>query len=372
MAGTQRDLASHDLWLRSLARSYARRGMDHPVTTPTARDLADARLWHASRHRSLERRHAVVARRRPGPPSAATASFALAVTATAVAVPALGGAVAPASASTGLAAVQRALGVTADGVMGPQTRAALRRFQREHGLPAVGVAGPRTLAALNLNRASGDRSEGATPRAATGVAGTSVAAVQQRLGVAADGIAGPQTRAAITSFQGAHGLPATGRLDDATRTAILQSDATAAPKPSTAAGGGQDAAPAPAPAAASGVDAAVAAARAQIGKPYRSAGRGPGGFDCSGLTAFAFRAAGISLGASSFAQYGQGAAIDRSQVQAGDLVFFNTNGGGASHVGIATGPATMISATTHGVMEASFSSGYWAAHYVGARRLTPS
>jgi hypothetical protein len=38
-------------------------------------------------------------------------------------------------------------------------------------------------------------------------------------------------------------------------------------------------------------------------------------------------------------------------------------------VGIATSPTTMISATTHGVMESSFSSGYWDGHYVGARRV---
>ncbi|HEY3020640.1 MAG TPA: NlpC/P60 family protein, partial [Solirubrobacteraceae bacterium] len=181
-------------------------------------------------------------------------------------------------------------------------------------------------------------------------------------------VVGPRTRAAIGAFQGAHGLPATGRVDAATRAAILQAE------PAAATGGGDDSDPAPdpAPAAASGIGAAVDAARAQIGKPYRSAGKGPGGFDCSGLTAFAFRAAGISLGASSFAQYGRGSAVDRSQIQAGDLVFFNTNGPGASHVGVATGPTTMISATTHGVMEASFSSGYWAGHYVGARRVTPS
>jgi cell wall-associated NlpC family hydrolase len=362
MAGTQRDLASHDLWLRSQSRSHARRGVDHPAS-PIRRDLGDPRLWHASRHRSLERRHAAAARRRPGPPRAATASFALAVTATAVAVPALGGAVAPASASTGLTAVQRALGITADGVMGPETRAALRRFQREHGLPSVGIAGPRTRAALGL-----DGADAATPRAATGVARTSVVELQRRLGVAADGIVGPQTRAAISAFQREHDLAATGRLDAATRAAILQSDAPAG-TPRAAAPAGEDDA-APGPAAAQGVAAAVEAARAQVGKPYRSAGKGPGGFDCSGLTAFAFRAAGVSLGASSFSQYGQGAAIERSQIQAGDLVFFNTNGPGASHVGVATGPSTMISATTHGVMEASFSSGYWAAHYVGARRVT--
>ena len=47
-------------------------------------------------------------------------------------------------------AVQRALGVRADGVVGPQTRRAVRRFQRAHGLVADGVIGPRTLAALKM------------------------------------------------------------------------------------------------------------------------------------------------------------------------------------------------------------------------------
>jgi cell wall-associated NlpC family hydrolase len=55
-------------------------------------------------------------------------------------------------------------------------------------------------------------------------------------------------------------------------------------------------------------------------------------------------------------------------VQAGDLVFFNANGPGASHVGIATSNSTAISATTHGVMEHSISDSYWGSHYVGARR----
>jgi peptidoglycan DL-endopeptidase CwlO len=50
-------------------------------------------------------------------------------------------------------------------------------------------------------------------------------------------------------------------------------------------------------------------------------------------------------------------------------VFFDTDGGGASHVGIATGAGTAISATTHGVMEHSISDGYWGAHFLGARRV---
>ena len=47
-------------------------------------------------------------------------------------------------------ALQRALGVAADGVYGPQTRRAVRRFQRSKGLVVDGIAGPVTLAALGL------------------------------------------------------------------------------------------------------------------------------------------------------------------------------------------------------------------------------
>ena len=46
--------------------------------------------------------------------------------------------------------IQKALGIKADGVMGPKTRRALKRFQKSHGLKADGVAGPATLAALGL------------------------------------------------------------------------------------------------------------------------------------------------------------------------------------------------------------------------------
>ncbi len=49
-----------------------------------------------------------------------------------------------------ITAVQRALGVAADGVVGPQTRGAVKRYQRKHGLMADGVIGPQTLAALGL------------------------------------------------------------------------------------------------------------------------------------------------------------------------------------------------------------------------------
>jgi cell wall-associated NlpC family hydrolase len=120
----------------------------------------------------------------------------------------------------------------------------------------------------------------------------------------------------------------------------------------------------------SNAQAALSAAMTQIGTPYRSGGTGPGGFDCSGLVSWAFAKAGISLPRTSFAQYATGTAVKSSSIQAGDLVFFDTAGPGASDVGIATGPNTAVSATTHGVMTHAIHDGYWGSHYVGARRVT--
>jgi lysozyme family protein len=61
-----------------------------------------------------------------------------------------------------VAAVQRALGITADGVAGPQTRRAIRRFQRANGLTVDGVVGPQTLAALGLGAGKARTSSAAT------------------------------------------------------------------------------------------------------------------------------------------------------------------------------------------------------------------
>jgi peptidoglycan hydrolase-like protein with peptidoglycan-binding domain len=63
-------------------------------------------------------------------------------------------------------ALQSALGIVADGIYGPQTRAAVRRFQRAHGLVVDGIAGPVTLRALGIagttRTTASSRSSGAT------------------------------------------------------------------------------------------------------------------------------------------------------------------------------------------------------------------
>jgi cell wall-associated NlpC family hydrolase len=109
--------------------------------------------------------------------------------------------------------------------------------------------------------------------------------------------------------------------------------------------------------------------RSRIGDSYAYGASGPGAFDCSGLTAWAMAKAGVALPHSSFAQAAAGRAVDRSNIRAGDLVFFSTAGPGASHVGIATGPDRVVSATSHGVMTHSISDAYWGGAYEGARHV---
>jgi cell wall-associated NlpC family hydrolase len=83
---------------------------------------------------------------------------------------------------------------------------------------------------------------------------------------------------------------------------------------------------------------------------------------------WALARAGISAPHSSFAQYAMGSAVSRSDIRRGDLVFFDSFGAGASHVGLAISPTTAVSATDHGVMTHPIFDAYWGGHYVGARR----
>ena len=243
-------------------------------------------------------------------------------------------------------------GGTIDGIMGPGTRRAVRALQGRVGILVDGIVGPQTRGALSGNTSSGTStsSNDSGPKPSQSV----TVAVQQKLGLSADGAYGPQTRAAVKAFQARNGLEVDGVVGPATMSKLgIAGSTTTEPAPASSGGGGS----------------AVSAARSAIGTPYSYGGSSPGGFDCSGLVVWAFQKAGVSLPRTSFAQFGSGSAVDRSSIQAGDLVFFNANGPGASHVGIATSNSTVISATTHGVREHAISDSYWGSHYVGARRV---
>lgn len=106
---------------------------------------------------------------------------------------------------------------------------------------------------------------------------------------------------------------------------------------------------------------------------YTMGGRGPAtGFDCSGLVAHVYKeGAGIPLKGSAADLGRQSRPIDRSQLQPGDLVFFNTLGMRHSHVGVYVGDGRFVHASNPrtGVRIDSLSNRYYAQRFEGAQSL---
>ena len=89
----------------------------------------------------------------------------------------------------------------------------------------------------------------------------------------------------------------------------------------------------------------VSSASSRRGAPYVYGAAGPWRFDCSGLTLGAWKAAGVSINRTSQAQFRNGRAVSRSDLQPGDLVFYYS---GISHVALYVGNGTIIHAARPG------------------------
>lgn len=383
----QRDLSASELWERSLARSVERRlGAAAGTTTPRslvsvamadldgplayelvhggpARDLADSELWNFSQACAEAKRRAA---ERGFLPQARVASASLVVAAVAAALPVQGGAHSRArsagvthvaekllrvgSRGAAVARVQRALGIPADGIFGPQTRRAVRAFQARHGLLADGIVGPRTRSALFGNEAG-----------ARVIRAWWVAPVQRVLGVAVDGLYGPVTRAAVRGYQARHGLTVDGIVGPQTLGHL-----------GIRRGGGHthgsgNGASAPAPSS-RGTRVVVVIAKRYLGIPYRWGGSSPAtGFDCSGFVMYVYAKVGVSLPHNAAAQYRYGRPVSRANLAPGDLVFFN----GLGHNGIYVGGGRFIHSPHTGdvVKISSIHESWYASRWVGARRL---
>ena len=120
---------------------------------------------------------------------------------------------------------------------------------------------------------------------------------------------------------------------------------------------------------------AVAVALAQLGSPYVWGAEGPATFDCSGLTSFAYAAAGITIPRVSRAQFAAYAGlrpVDPLHLVAGDLVFFADNPGNPGtihHVGMYIGKGLMVEAPHTGAVVRT--SSIWRSSYAGAVRPAP-
>jgi peptidoglycan DL-endopeptidase CwlO len=108
-------------------------------------------------------------------------------------------------------------------------------------------------------------------------------------------------------------------------------------------------------------------AESQMNTPYVWGGAAPGGFDCSGLVMWAYAQVGVSLPHSSYAMWNYGVPVSRDQLAPGDIVFFD----GLGHVGLYIGGGEFVEAPHTGdvVKISSLDSGWYAAAYVGARRI---
>jgi len=118
----------------------------------------------------------------------------------------------------------------------------------------------------------------------------------------------------------------------------------------------------------------IAKAKKYLGTPYLYGASGPSKFDCSGFTKYVYKDFGINLPRSSSQQSGTGVAINKNQLQQGDLVFFNTEQKGAiNHVGIYVGDGRFIHASrTKGITITPLNDSYYKNKLSEIRRVVRS
>jgi peptidoglycan DL-endopeptidase CwlO len=110
--------------------------------------------------------------------------------------------------------------------------------------------------------------------------------------------------------------------------------------------GGSGSAPSSRQSASTAVDTALD----QVGKPYQWGGSGPDSYDCSGLTSYAWRSAGVEITRTSRSQWDYTRRISRSELQPGDLVFYSRDGtrDGIGHVAMYIGGGDIVEAPYSG------------------------
>jgi peptidoglycan DL-endopeptidase CwlO len=273
--------------------------------------------------------------------------------------------------ASSLQRLQTLLGVPPSGLLDRRTVRAVRAFQSAHGLEVDGVPGPLTWARLDAEYAGnpGDRVFRHGDR------GHVISSLQWALGLPATGRYGLATRSAVRRFQRSHGLVVDGEAGPRTQQALVDEGILPEgsfghprrrrPAPDTAV-----AHPVPVDAAAADLGRRAATLSLQyLGRPYVWGGEDPSGFDCSGLVQYVYGRLGVALPRVARDQYHAGVHVPLSQLEPGDLVFFEHLG----HVGIYLGRGRFVHAPHTGtVVQIAALDGWYADTYVGAVRVRAS
>ena len=119
------------------------------------------------------------------------------------------------------------------------------------------------------------------------------------------------------------------------------------------------------------IDTVISTVKDQVGKPYVYGAAGPNSFDCSGLTYYCYKKAGIYLNRSSRDQSLNGKYVSKNNLKPGDLIFFNSGTNTIRHVGMYVGDDKFIHSPSPGktVRYESLSNSYYVKGYVTARRI---
>ncbi|WP_100374110.1 C40 family peptidase [Bacillus sp. FJAT-45037] len=273
-------------------------------------------------------------------------------------------------------------------VYGSITEEAVRKFQAANNLTADGIAGPQTFAALGTAAPTNPTNSNATvvesstsPSTTTqvqssllrdGSRGNAVTQLQDNLrslgffNQHSTGTFGSITAQAVRTFQVAHNLTADGvagpqtlnKINEALKNPSLNTTPQHTNTNNTSATQSTGAF----------VTNIMANASKYLGTAYLWGGTTSSGFDCSGFIQTVFREQGVSVPRTAAQQWNAGTNV--SQPNVGDIVFFQTISNGPSHNGIYIGNNQFIhSGSSTGVTIASMNNSYWAPRYLGAKRL---
>lgn len=265
-----------------------------------------------------------------------------------------------------------------DGTFGKDTLAAVKLFQELNGLIADGHIGPQTKSVL--------MSSDAQANALTiGMSGDTVRSVQKllrKLGYldSADGYFGSGTESAVRAFQKRNSLTVDGKVGRQTLTALRSGSAkaAAADQPAATSAPSSTSSPSatsrPSSGSSATADRFVEIALSKLGCPYRTGGKGPSKFDCSGFVYWCLNQAGVkqsymtSKTWRSVTKYQKISSM--SDIRKGDVIVFRMSSS-KGHVGIATSSSKMVDASSGNgeVVHRSFQTSYWQKYFYCAYRI---